>query len=130
MPALLESENNAFLLVGVHFGKDGCPLHGMPERFIPQRIQLIPAQHIEIPQPNQLPYVPRHQMIITGDDFQLHPQFFKRDDGFLNARLGWVEKQKEAYKRQFALIFSGIRMFLRGHLFDRYAQDTIPLGAP
>ena len=106
MPGLLECQNDTFLLVGVHFGEDGGPCCGMPECFITHAIEIISCQQTTDRKVDCLRDMPRHLLIIAGDDLELNTSPGKIDDRLRDIRLGWIEEQQEALKLKCILILA------------------------
>ena len=90
----------------------------------------LPLNTLKSPKPNYLPGMPRHQVVIAGDDLQRYAHLFQRFNRALHAFLGRVEKQQEPGESHVGFIFDGIGLVLCADGFDRHPQHPVALGAP
>ena len=126
---LLQGQDDAFLLVGVHLDEEGRPLHDLPQRLVAQIVQLGTGQDTGHLQPHRLRRVQGHQSVVAGDDLELHAQFGQVGDSVLHARLWRVEEKQKAHKRHIELVIATV-LRLHQHFPDRYAQYPETLVAP
>ena len=68
----------------------------MPERLVAQVVQLAAGQHALERQVHRLRDVPRHFLVVAGDDLELHAALRQIDDDLLHIGLGRIEEEQEA----------------------------------
>jgi len=127
---LLQRQDDALLLVGIHLREDGGVLRDVPECLVLQICHLLCGQNGFGRQADDLRDVPGHQAVVAGDDLDVHAKFLKLIKGLARVLPGRVEKQQEAREGHAALILpNGIDGLPRDEL-DGDAQDAVALGAP
>ena len=92
VPGLLQGQDDALLLVGIHFGEDGGAFGGVPERLVAQVIQVVSGQQAADRQVHRLRDVPRHQLVVAGDDLELHARVAP-DRRWFAAHRPWADRR-------------------------------------
>jgi len=106
VPCLLKSQDNALFLMGIHLGEDGGAFGSMPECFVSHAVQLAAGQQLGDRQVHRLGDVPCHQLVVAGDDLELHAPVGEIDDRLGDIALGGIEKQQESGKLKFVLVLA------------------------
>ncbi len=130
VPGLAQRKDDAFLLVGIHFREDRGAFGKMPEGLVTQVGQLTAGQHTRDLQLHRLRDVPRHLLIIAGDEFDLHTAFRQIDDDLLHIGFWRIEEEQKAGESEG--VFIGARIGFRPPVYRlrRHTEHTEAFGAP
>ena len=130
VPGLLQREDNALLLVGIHFREEGGAFGRVPERLVMQVVQLASGQHALQWQVHRLRDVAGYFLVVAGDDLKLHPAVRQIDNDLLHIDLRWIEEEQKAGEGE--CVFIGVRIGIRPPVYRlrRQAEYAEAVFAP
>ena len=117
---LAQGEDDALLLVGLHFGKDLGSGDLMAQRLVAHLAHFRPGEQAGRGQAHLAGDVGRHQGVVAGDDLQGNPEFLHLPDDFGDPRLGRIIDQQKAHKGHTGFVV----------LADVSLRSNLPIGDP
>ena len=129
LTAFLQSQENAFFLVGIDLDEEIRSLDSLPQCLIVQIVHLGAGEYAAYLQPDGICRVQGYQAVIAGDDLERYAQVGQVGNDFLHAGLGRVEEEQEPQEGHIALVVAAV-LGLRFRVSDCHPQHTESLPAP